>query len=150
MQSLQKTLRAMRAAVAGGVEGCNRSKNGSFLGHCGSAAMTEKEKFEQAAPHPTTAHGGSSRTSQMESSMSPDTARTRVNKRRSRRRSGAMVAASPAQPAQGLAAQRAAPQLLALAASTGGPAAIQAILLGLGGEFRLPTLVAQHIAQGFV
>jgi two-component system chemotaxis response regulator CheB len=43
-----------------------------------------------------------------------------------------------------------APQLLALAASTGGPAAIQTILLGLGADFVLPTLVAQHIARGFV
>jgi len=47
-------------------------------------------------------------------------------------------------------AQRSTPQLLAIAASTGGPSALQTILLGLGGDFRLPTLVAQHIARGFV
>jgi two-component system chemotaxis response regulator CheB len=42
------------------------------------------------------------------------------------------------------------PQLLAIAASTGGPSALQTILLGLGADFPLPTLVAQHIAHGFV
>jgi two-component system, chemotaxis family, protein-glutamate methylesterase/glutaminase len=41
------------------------------------------------------------------------------------------------------------PQILALAASTGGPAAIQAVLRGLGAGFPLPILVVQHIARGF-
>ncbi len=42
------------------------------------------------------------------------------------------------------------PQLLAIAASTGGPAALQTVLQGLGSEFPLPILVVQHITPGFV
>jgi two-component system chemotaxis response regulator CheB len=42
------------------------------------------------------------------------------------------------------------PQILAIAASTGGPAALQIVLSGLGASFPLPILVAQHIASGFV
>jgi two-component system, chemotaxis family, protein-glutamate methylesterase/glutaminase len=40
-------------------------------------------------------------------------------------------------------------RLVAIAASTGGPAALQRILGGLPGDFRVPILVVQHIAQGF-
>jgi two-component system, chemotaxis family, protein-glutamate methylesterase/glutaminase len=50
---------------------------------------------------------------------------------------------SPTQP-------KGAPQVLAIAASTGGPAAVQALLSGLGAGFPLPILVVQHIARGFV
>lgn len=42
------------------------------------------------------------------------------------------------------------PRILAIAASTGGPAAVQALLNGLGANFPLPILLAQHIARGFV
>jgi two-component system, chemotaxis family, protein-glutamate methylesterase/glutaminase len=42
------------------------------------------------------------------------------------------------------------PKVLAIAASTGGPAAIQTVLHGLGVNFPLPVLVVQHIARGFV
>jgi two-component system chemotaxis response regulator CheB len=42
------------------------------------------------------------------------------------------------------------PLVLAIAASTGGPAAVQTLLSGLGKQFPLPILVAQHIARGFV
>jgi two-component system chemotaxis response regulator CheB len=42
------------------------------------------------------------------------------------------------------------PQVLAIAASTGGPAAVQLVLRGLGRGFPLPVLVVQHIARGFV
>ncbi len=41
-------------------------------------------------------------------------------------------------------------QLVAIAASTGGPAAIQGILAALPREFPAPILVVQHIAVGFV
>jgi two-component system chemotaxis response regulator CheB len=41
-------------------------------------------------------------------------------------------------------------RLLAIAASTGGPAAVQQILNDLGGDFPLPVVLAQHIAEGFV
>jgi two-component system chemotaxis response regulator CheB len=41
------------------------------------------------------------------------------------------------------------PQVLAIASSTGGPAALQTVLQGLGGDFPLPILIAQHIARGF-
>lgn len=40
--------------------------------------------------------------------------------------------------------------ILAIAASTGGPAAIQVVLDGLGNNFPLPVLLVQHIAHGFV
>jgi two-component system chemotaxis response regulator CheB len=42
------------------------------------------------------------------------------------------------------------PELLAIAASTGGPVAVQTLLTRLGSDFPLPILVAQHIARGFV
>ncbi|HET9224517.1 MAG TPA: chemotaxis-specific protein-glutamate methyltransferase CheB, partial [Roseiflexaceae bacterium] len=42
------------------------------------------------------------------------------------------------------------PKILAIAASTGGPAAVQTVLRGLGTGFPLPILVVQHIARGFV
>lgn len=41
------------------------------------------------------------------------------------------------------------PKILAIAASTGGPAAAQALLGGLPVGFPLPILLAQHIARGF-
>jgi two-component system chemotaxis response regulator CheB len=40
--------------------------------------------------------------------------------------------------------------LLAIASSTGGPAAVQVLLQGLGKDFPLPIMLAQHIARGFV
>jgi two-component system chemotaxis response regulator CheB len=43
-----------------------------------------------------------------------------------------------------------APQILAIAASTGGPAAVQTVLSGLDTTLPLPILLAQHIARGFV
>jgi len=45
---------------------------------------------------------------------------------------------------------QAAPRVLVIAASTGGPAAVQTVLCGLGAGFPLPILVVQHIARGFV
>lgn len=41
------------------------------------------------------------------------------------------------------------PQVIAIAASTGGPAALQVLLAHLPAEFALPILVAQHISRGF-
>ncbi len=41
------------------------------------------------------------------------------------------------------------PEVVAVAASTGGPAALQTFLAGLGPTFGLPILVVQHIARGF-
>ncbi len=41
-------------------------------------------------------------------------------------------------------------RLVAIGASTGGPAAIQAILEGLTPNFSLPILIVQHISSGFV
>jgi two-component system, chemotaxis family, protein-glutamate methylesterase/glutaminase len=43
----------------------------------------------------------------------------------------------------------AAERVIGIAASTGGPAALARILAALPGEFPLPILVVQHIAQGF-
>jgi two-component system, chemotaxis family, protein-glutamate methylesterase/glutaminase len=82
--------------------------------------------------------------------MSPSTIGTQINKRRARHRSRTPRSLAMPQAGTLQAAQPNTPQLLAIAASTGGPAAIQTILRGLGGDFRLPTLVAQHIARGFV
>jgi two-component system chemotaxis response regulator CheB len=42
------------------------------------------------------------------------------------------------------------PRVVAIAASTGGPAAIQSILKDLPGDFPVPILAIQHIASGFV
>jgi two-component system, chemotaxis family, protein-glutamate methylesterase/glutaminase len=42
------------------------------------------------------------------------------------------------------------PKVVAIAASTGGPAALQTVLRGLGAGFPLPIMVVQHIARGFV
>jgi two-component system chemotaxis response regulator CheB len=41
-------------------------------------------------------------------------------------------------------------RLVAVAASTGGPAVLQRILTALPGDFAVPILVVQHIATGFV
>jgi two-component system chemotaxis response regulator CheB len=43
-----------------------------------------------------------------------------------------------------------APRVLAIATSTGGPAAMQTLLRGLGAGFPLPILLVQHISRGFV
>ena len=59
-------------------------------------------------------------------------------------------AVRPTGAARGAATAAATPQLVAIAASTGGPAAIQTVLSGLGPGFALPVLVVQHIARGFV
>lgn len=40
-------------------------------------------------------------------------------------------------------------RIVAIAASTGGPAALQRVLMDLPGEFPVPILVVQHIAHGF-
>jgi two-component system chemotaxis response regulator CheB len=42
------------------------------------------------------------------------------------------------------------PKVLAIAASTGGPAALRTVLSGLGAGFPLPILIVQHISRGFV
>jgi two-component system chemotaxis response regulator CheB len=53
-------------------------------------------------------------------------------------------------PAEGLAPRAGRPLALALAASTGGPQAIQTVLQALGADFDLPVLVVQHMSQGFL
>ena len=52
-------------------------------------------------------------------------------------------------PPRARAAHDVAPAVLALAASTGGPAAIHLILSALPAGFPLPILIVQHISQGF-
>lgn len=42
------------------------------------------------------------------------------------------------------------PEVVAMAASTGGPAALAAVLAALPGDLAAPVLVVQHIASGFV
>lgn len=56
----------------------------------------------------------------------------------------------PAAGMQAKASPRNKIRLVALAASTGGPPAIQQILKGIGPGFPVPVLVAQHMSRGFV
>jgi two-component system chemotaxis response regulator CheB len=55
-----------------------------------------------------------------------------------------------ARPPQAQPQRGAAVRLVAMAGSTGGPAALQRILADLPGDFPAPILVVQHIAAGFV
>src|SRR6185436_5881960 len=48
------------------------------------------------------------------------------------------------------ASAHARPRVLAVAASTGGPAALSQVLSELPGNFPVPVLVVQHIAHGFL
>jgi two-component system chemotaxis response regulator CheB len=83
--------------------------------------------------------------------MSPGTTGTRINKRKTHGRARReRLSRALALVERDRGARQETPQLLAIAASTGGPAAVQTILRGLGADFPLPTLVAQHIARGFV
>ena len=52
------------------------------------------------------------------------------------------------QPAAGTATRR--PRLVAIGASTGGPAALRDILSAIPAQFPVPILIVQHIAHGFV
>jgi two-component system chemotaxis response regulator CheB len=52
--------------------------------------------------------------------------------------------------AAALPATRIHPRIVAMAASTGGPAALAHILTHLPADFTLPVLIVQHIARGFV
>lgn len=58
-------------------------------------------------------------------------------------------AASPAVPAEVDAGNRPPAQCVGIAASTGGPAALERILRALPADFAVPVLVVQHIADGF-
>jgi len=66
------------------------------------------------------------------------------------RRMMSVAGSGAAHQRRGSPSASAAPELLAIAASTGGPAAVQTLLRGLGAHFSLPILVVQHIARGFV
>ena len=59
------------------------------------------------------------------------------------------VAAPRPRPFRAARPTGATPELLAIAASTGGPAALRTILAALPSSFPLPILVVQHIAHGF-
>lgn len=71
-----------------------------------------------------------------------------------RRRGVRAVEASPAAPVAPAAptatASTPATRAVAIAASTGGPAALQRILTELPADFAMPILVVQHIALGFI
>jgi two-component system chemotaxis response regulator CheB len=54
-----------------------------------------------------------------------------------------------AKPKETESAARAVPRVIAIAASTGGPAALHTLLRDLPGDFPVPILVVQHIALGF-
>lgn len=57
---------------------------------------------------------------------------------------------SPVEPTPRSIPRSAPPAVVAMAASTGGPAALQRILSSLPADFPVPVLVVQHIAAGFV
>lgn len=63
------------------------------------------------------------------------------------RRSAGWGRPAPATPDDSRAARV---RIVAVAASTGGPVALQRLLAGLPGDFPVPVLVVQHIAAGFV
>jgi two-component system, chemotaxis family, protein-glutamate methylesterase/glutaminase len=62
---------------------------------------------------------------------------------------GVLDQAAEARPSLGRGA-RAAATIVAIAASTGGPAALRDLLAALPADFRAPILIVQHIAKGFV
>jgi two-component system chemotaxis response regulator CheB len=59
------------------------------------------------------------------------------------------LAPTPARPGR-LAPQAGAIELVAVATSTGGPAALHRVLADLDGSFPVPVLVVQHMAAGFI
>jgi two-component system chemotaxis response regulator CheB len=56
----------------------------------------------------------------------------------------------PALASRPLTARSPRPRVLAIAASTGGPAALSMLLPGLSPDFPIPILVVQHITAGFI
>lgn len=83
------------------------------------------------------------------SSHAPAVALRRRIKRLARTRLGAATSLpSPPLPAPGRRVARLA-TVVAVAASTGGPAALMEVLAALPGDFPVPVLVVQHISAGF-
>lgn len=80
-------------------------------------------------------------------------AQVKVVRRWSTSRRVADLAAAPAAPASSAViaslARRSRPGIIAIAASTGGPAALQRILADIPRDFPLPVVLVQHIADGF-
>ena len=80
-------------------------------------------------------------------------AQVKVVRRHGHSGSGRALSSTPTHPAALSPASRRVggqpPVLLAIAASTGGPAALQTILGGLPANFPVPILIVQHIASGF-
>lgn len=62
---------------------------------------------------------------------------------------GPAVPVMPAAPPLAAAASGSAPGVLAIASSTGGPRALNALLSALPATFPLPVVIAQHISDGF-
>jgi two-component system chemotaxis response regulator CheB len=58
--------------------------------------------------------------------------------------------ASRSLPFTAVARPQAAPRVVAIGASTGGPVVIKTILSSLPAEFSLPVLIVQHMAEGFI
>lgn len=58
-------------------------------------------------------------------------------------------AATPAPPRSAGRVAASLPEVLAVAASTGGPNALEALLKGLPADFRLPIVITQHMPPGF-
>jgi two-component system chemotaxis response regulator CheB len=75
------------------------------------------------------------------------TGRNRARRQRALRAVRASPAPAKAEPVR---RQKAEGGVLTIGASTGGPAALRTLLGGLDAAFRLPVLVAQHMADGFI
>jgi two-component system chemotaxis response regulator CheB len=70
----------------------------------------------------------------------------KVMKRRVKRRTGLISTALP----KPLPKQATNVRLVAIGASLGGPPALHTILMGLDKDFRIPVVICQHIAAGFL
>lgn len=70
-----------------------------------------------------------------------------VVRRRVPSKAGAVFPGGPASPARSSAPR---PAAVLLAASTGGPPAIQTVLQTLGADLEIPILVVQHMSPGFI
>jgi two-component system chemotaxis response regulator CheB len=78
----------------------------------------------------------------------PHSARAIAFRRRVKRLARARTSAPGGRPA--VRAARTWPSVVAICASTGGPAALAAVFSALPAGFRLPILVVQHMAEGFL
>ncbi len=66
------------------------------------------------------------------------------------RKSHASLSPAPSSGAEGIPGSVAPPEIIAIVASTGGPAALVTIIQGLPSDFTIPIVIVQHISPDFV